>query len=175
MIPRTYAEWVVVLDKFGAGDDSVIVFMNQGALDWTNVVAERWTRQVTTCLNSRLQALSERLQTMLDRARGDHFAISNALLMTRRGLTPLRTFVRLPAFPEDVRTFLVSELDRWAAETQNSLEKHAATIRLDQGRLLKTIRDHALTVAIVESPGGSSVETSERTTVEPLKGRRVIL
>src|SRR6266542_2023950 len=137
MIPHAYAEWLIVLDKFGAGDDSVIDAMNQGTLEWTNVVAERWTRQVSTCLNGRLQALSTQLQTMLDRSRGDHFAISNALLMTRRALSPLRSFVRLPVFPDDVKQHLVSELDRWASETQKSLETHAAVVRLDPGRLFK--------------------------------------
>jgi hypothetical protein len=175
MIPHAYAEWLTVLDKFGGGDDSVIDAMNQGTLEWTNVVAERWTRQASTCLNGRLQALSTQLQTMLDRSRGDHFAISNALLMTRRALSPLRSFVRLPVFPDDVKQHLVSELDRWASETQKSLETHAAGVRHDQGRLLKTIRDHPLTAVASETPSPRTNDTPGGTTNPPAKGRRVIL
>jgi hypothetical protein len=175
LIPSTYAEWLPFLDRFGAGDDSVIVVMSQGTLEWTNVVAERWTRQVSTCLNGRLQTLSTQLQTMLDRSRGDHFAISNALLMTRRALIPLRAFVRLPVLPDDVKQHLVSELDRWASETQKSLETHAANIRHDQGRLLKTIRDHPLTAVASETPSPPQTETPGGVTDSPTKRRRVIL
>jgi hypothetical protein len=175
MIPRTYAEWMLLLDRFGEGDDTVIVFMRQGTLDWTNVVAERWTRQVAACLTARLQFLSQQLQRMLDRSRDDHFAISNSLLITRRGLTPLRMFVQLPVLPEEVKQHLVSELDRWALETQKSLERHAAGVRHDQGRLLKTIRDHPLMVAFSEPV---EARASEEPTIaaDPVsRARRVIL
>jgi len=175
MVPSTYAEWLLVLDRFSEGDDSVVTVMSQGTLEWTNVVAERWTRQVTACLACRLQTLSAQLQTMLDRSRGDYFAISNALLMTRRALTPLRTFVCLPVFPDDVRKYLASELDQWVAKTQNSLETHAATIRHDQGRLLKTVRDHALTVVITATSAVSPAATSDDAPSQPTRGRRVIL
>ena len=175
MIPGTYAEWLLVLDRFGEGDDSVIAVMSQGTLEWTNIVAERWTRQVAMCLNGRLQALSTQLQTMLDRSRGDYFAISNALLTTRRSLTPLRAFVRLPVFPDDVKQHLVSELDRWADETQKSLETHAASIRHDQGRLLKTIRDNPLTAVASETPSPLQKEPPDGMANPPAKGRRVIL
>src|SRR5689334_18421769 len=123
--PRTYAEWMPLLDRFRAGDDSALEPMQNGSIEWTNVVAERWTRQVAECLTTRLQGLSKQLQTGLDRARGDYFAISNALLLTRRALTPLRAFARISSLPPDVTTHLDSELNRWAAETQNSLERHA--------------------------------------------------
>jgi len=175
MIPHAYAEWLIVLDKFGAGDDSVLDAMNQGTLDWTNVVAERWTRQVATCLNGRLQALSTQLQTMLDRSRGDHFAISNALLTTRRALSPLWSFVHLRVLPDDVKQHLISELDRWTSETQKSLEAHAEGVRHDQGRLLKTIRDHPLRAAARETPSPQTGDTSGGATNPPAKGRRVIL
>jgi len=148
--------------------------MRGGSIEWTNVVAERWTRQVADSLTARLQALSKQLQTSLDRARGDYFAISNALLLTRRGLAPLRTFVSLPALPSDVGTHLASELDRWASETQKSLERHAEGIRHDQGRLLKTIRDHPLNTVIDVAPNPPVVQSSASGN-PPVRGRRVIL
>jgi hypothetical protein len=175
MIPNTYAEWLLVLDRFGAGDDATIEVMNQGTLEWTNVVAERWTRQVSSCLNGRLASLSTRLQTMLDRAKGDYFAISNALLVTRRSLTPLRAFVRLPVFPEDVRQYLVSEVERWASETQKSLEAHAVKNHDDQGRLLKTIRDHSLVARLSAAATSPPAPTPDDRANPPVRGRRVIL
>src|SRR5882757_4923862 len=171
--PTTYAEWLLLLVRFRAGDDSAVDILRSGTIEWTNVVAERWTRQVADCLTIRLQALSKQLQTALDRARGDHFAISNALLMTRRSLTPLRAFVGMSSLPSDVRSHLVSELDRWAGETQQSLERHAESVRQDQGRLLKTIRDHPLTTVI--EPPTSPLAQEQGGGSPPVRGRRVIL
>lgn len=171
--PQAYAEWLPLLDQFRAGDDSALEAMRRGSIEWTNIVAERWTRQVADSLTTRLQALSKQLQTSLDRARGDYFAISNALLQARRGLSPLRMFVSLPALPPDVKSHLASELDRWATESQKSLERHAETIRHDQGRLLKTIRDHPLTT-VVEGSSPPVVQISENSN-PPARGRRIIL
>jgi hypothetical protein len=172
--PRTYAEWLPLLDQFGAGDDSVLEIMRGGTLEWTNVVAERWTRQVADSLTTRLQSLSKQLQTSLDRARGDHFAISNALLLARRGLSPLRALVSLQALPPDLRNHLTSEVDRWATETQKSLERHAEGVRHDQGRLLKTIRDHPLNT-VAETHTSQPAAPSSTGGNPPVRGRRVIL
>jgi hypothetical protein len=101
--------------------------------------------------------------------------MSNAMLVTRRGLVPLRRFVQLPVLPDDVRGHLVSEVDRWARETQTALETHAATVRHDQGRLLKTIRDHALTVVVSEAVVSPPAEAESASTNPPVRGRRMIL
>ena len=172
--PHTYAEWLPLLDRFRAGEDLVIDSLREGTIEWTSVVAERWTRQVADSLTIRLQGLSKQLQTRLDRARGDYFAISNALLLARRGLTPLRALVSLPALPPDVKNHLASELDRWATETQKSLERHAEGVRHDQGRLLKTIRDHPLNTPVDAPPTPPVVQSSESGSA-PVRGRRVIL
>jgi hypothetical protein len=173
-MPCTYAEWLPLLDKFREGDDSVLDALNGGTIEWTNVVAERWTRQVAESMTTRLQALSNQLQKGLDRARGDYFAISNALLMARRALTPLRIFVSIPALPPDVRAYLESELHRWASETQKSLERHAEGVRQDQGRLLKTIRDNSLTAVAAPSPSTPGDQCVDQ--APPVgRGRRIIL
>jgi len=172
--PSTYAEWLRLLDRFRSGDDSTIELIEKGSIEWTNVVAERWTHQVGEALGARLQALSKKLQAGLDRARGDYFAISDALLAARRSIAPLRAFVASPSFPEMVRDHLASELERWISETQKSLEKSAMEVRHDQGCLLKTIRDNPLTGVssdALTAPGGQAQERP----VPPVRGRRVML
>jgi hypothetical protein len=170
--PCTYAEWLPLLDRFRSGDDSSVQMMEKGSIEWTNVVAERWTRQVAEALGARLQALSRQLQASLDRARGDYFVISGALLTARRGLTPLRVFAGLRSFPETVRTHLQSELDRWVSETQKWLDKSAIEVRHDQGRLLKTLRDNPLTAVLSDLPIPAADRADERP-VPPVRGRRV--
>ncbi|MBX3278423.1 MAG: hypothetical protein KF868_10515 [Acidobacteria bacterium] len=170
--PCTYAEWLPLLDRFRAGDDEVLEALKLGTIEWTNVVAERWVQQVADSLNARLQMLSKQLQTGLDRARGDSFAISNTMLLVRRGLLPLRIFVCIPSLTPEVRAHLESELNRWTVETQKSLERHAEEFRQDQGRLLKIIRDHSLTIVVEPLP---STPSSSEDSTPPVRGRRVIL
>lgn len=152
--PRTYAEWVVLLDQFRDNDqqdDVLLESMRQGSLDWTNVVAERWTRQMADTLSARLRTLSKHLQRGLDQARGDQFAISQALLKARRALVSIYALTSLPCLDERVRAHLSAELTRWTRETQDSLEKGARQERSDGGRFLKLLRDHSL-VPVVASP-----------------------
>lgn len=172
--PSTYAEWLALLDRFRAGDESATQVMRSGSIEWTNVVAERWTRQVVDAFDARLRALSEQLQRGLDRARGDHFAIANALVGVRRGVVTLRGFASLPCFPEVVRSHLVSELERWVTETQRSLEKSALRVRSDQGKLLKTIRDNPLTLVGGDNPSLPG-DQAQGGSIWGVRGRRVIL
>ena len=150
--PKTYAEWLPLLDRFRAGDDAALYALKSGTIEWTNIVAERWTRQVSDTLTTRLQSLSTQLQIGLDRAGGDYCAISNSLLIARRALVPLRELASMSAIPSDVQRHLDTELNRWAGETQESLERHAEGCRNDQGRLLKTMRDHTLTAVTALAP-----------------------
>jgi hypothetical protein len=174
MPPRVYAEWLVLLDRFRDGDDSVLSMMHQGTIEWTNVVAERWTFRVADTLNARLSALSRKLQMGLDRSRGDVFAISRAMIDARRSLAPLRTLASLPCTPEDVRKHLETELERFIRQTQETLERGARDIRSDNGLVLKALRDNPLTAAL--NPGIPRVpissESSDRT---PTRGRRIII
>lgn len=145
--PASYADWVASLDRFRAGDDDVLDEMERGTLDWTAGVAERWTRHLSETLTERLQQLSKRLQVALERAANRPPLVSQALLDARRGLVPLRRFARLACQPDDVRAHLEGDLNRWARQTQASLERGAQGVRHDGGLLLKTVRDTPLTSA----------------------------
>jgi hypothetical protein len=170
--PTTYSEWVTLLERFSEGDDGCLEPMGRGSISWANVVAERWTAQLTQTFTSRLKQIQNQLQRSLDRAAGDTFATSRALLDARRALSPLRILATLPCLEERLHTFLTGELDRWARETQQSLEKSARNVRHDNGRLLKAIRDTALTSA----PGPTSTELHPTETLDSHpRSRRIIL
>jgi hypothetical protein len=171
-IPHSYAGWLPLLDRFREGDDTVLELMGQGSIEWSAIVAERWTSQLSSALEQRLTALSRQLQLWLDRSRGESFAVAGALLNARRSLDRLREFAAIPCVPDSVRKHLESEIDRWARETQKVLEENAAKIRTDNGRLLKTLRDNPLTVvtAVAEQKVTTSTDAGP-----PVRGRRVIL
>jgi hypothetical protein len=172
-IPHSYATWLPLLDRFHDGDDSVLVVMQQGSIEWSAVVAERWTSQLSAALGQRLTMLSKQLQLGLDRSRGENFAVAQALLNARRALQRLREFASIPCLPDNVKSHLNNEVDRWAKETQRVLEENAAKIRTDNGRLLKTMRDNPLTAIALAAEQAAIASADVADT--PVRGRRVIL
>lgn len=170
-IPSAYASWLPLLDRFREGDDAALDLMRQGSIEWSNVVAQRWTQHVTAAFEGRLQAISKQLQLGLNRSSGDAFALARSLLDARHALQPLRAFISLPSLPEEVRNHLQSELERWATQTQDRLEKGAQEIRADNGRLLKIIRDNSLAARAETSPPAAT----EIDDAPPRRGRRIIL
>lgn len=170
--PHSYAGWLPLLDRFRDGDDSTLEVMRQGSIEWSSIVAERWTVHVTTALDGRLTMLASQLQLWLDRSRGESFAVAGALLNARRALDRLREFASLSCFPDGVQHHLRSEIDRWASEAQKVLEETAAKIRTDNGRMLKTLRDNRLTVSL---PVNETKERPSPETQSLQRGRRVIL
>jgi hypothetical protein len=170
-VPRSYAGWLPLLDRFKDGDDSVLDLLREGSIEWTSIVAERWTAQLSSALERRLTMLSKQLQLWLDRSRGESFAVAGAVLNARRCLDRLREFASIPCVPDNVKSHLTSEIDRWAMETQKVLEENAAKIRTDHGRLLKTFRDNPLT-----APGSGNEPQTVSSDIKPVqRGRRVIL
>lgn len=169
--PRTYAEWAPLLERFGEGDDSVLESMRAGTIEWTSVVAERWTSRLSEALSARMRQISKQLQLALDRAAGDTFAISRAMLGARRSLTPLHSATTLPCLPGNVRAHLTEELRRFVTETQTGLETGAKRIRHDDGHVMKALRDNPLTTPPPDSPDAAGDGPPEPS----FRGRRVLL
>jgi hypothetical protein len=169
--PHTYSEWAELLDRFSHGDDGVLDVMRCGSIEWSAVVAERWTVRLHDALACRLRELSSRLQVGLDRAAGDTFAISGAIVGARRSLGRIAPLADLPCLTPDLRRHLGDEVRRFASQTQQQLEESAQRLRDDRGRVLKALRDNPLSVpepppevaAASPAPGG------------PAPGRRVLL
>lgn len=170
--PAAYAEWLPLLDQFRDGDDAVLPAMQSGRLEWTNVVAERWTARMSEAVTVRLERISRQLQTALDRATGDAFSVSRAMLAARRALTPLRAAAALPCLPDHIRKHFSGEVERFAVQTQESLENSAKRIRSDGGAMLKALRDSPLTA--VEAPAADPERPSD-SSPPTARGRRVLL
>lgn len=170
--PAAYADWLPLIEQFRDGDDAVLPEMRNGRLEWTNVVAERWTARMAEAFKMRLEKVSYQLQTALDRSPGDAFTVSKAMLAARRELAPLRAAAVLPCLPEHVRDHFSGEVARFATQTQESLESSAKRIRADGGAMLKAIRDNPLTA--VETPAADPEPPSD-SSPPSARGRRVLL
>lgn len=172
--PRVYADWLPLLDRFRDGDDEALDLMQNGTIEWTNVVAERWTRRVDDAIAARLQAIDRQLQLGFDRSGGESFAISRAMLGARRALAPLVRFASMPGIPPQVATHLNAVLAQYAKSKQEGLERQAANLRHDNGRTLKAIRDNALTLSPVPAGREPATDASSHAAA-PGPRRRIIL
>lgn len=148
--PRAYAEWLPVLDRFANGDDDALHDLALGEAPWTSGVAQRWTSQVVLAIETRLTALSDSLQRALQRAMNPDDQ-ARALIAARRRLMALNTFAALDCFPKEVQAQLQAQIESWRTSTQSSLEKSAQSVRDDDGRMLKVLKESTLVRATVES------------------------
>lgn len=169
--PANYAEWVPLLERFRDGDDTVLEPMLAGTLEWTNVVAERWTARIAAAFDARLKTVTSQLQLALDRSR-DAFSVSQALLGTRRALAPLYAAAAMPCAPANVREHLAGEVTRFAERMQESLEASAKRSRADH--LLKALRDNPLTV-VAPSSVCSETQSASDAPVQAGRGRRILM
>lgn len=170
--PSAYADWLPLIEQFRDGDDTVLPAMQSGKLEWTNIVAERWTMRMAEAFKARLEKVSRQLQTAMDRASGDAFAVSKAMLAARRALSPVRAAAALACLPDHVRAHFSDEVARFATQTQESLESSARRIRIDGGAMLKAIRDNPLTAVESLDP---DPEPPSDSSPPSARGRRVLL
>lgn len=140
--PRTYAEWVAVLDAFKnkTDDDVILRVMQQGKVEWQSGVAERFSKKLFESVNYRMNSATDKFQKEISRANGQERNVIQALLSLRKELSFLAEAIALPAVPEDdrqrYRQLVISQAD----SIQRSLEDSAKRDRT--GKLASIVRNH---------------------------------
>ena len=140
--PRTYAEWVAVLDmlKSKTDDESVLLAMQQGTIEWHSGVAERFTKKLIDVINYRMNSASDKFQKEMGRAYGQERAIVQALLALRKEMSFLSKAINLPAIPENDRQQYYQLVISQANSMQSSLEDSAKKDR--SGKLASIVRNN---------------------------------
>jgi hypothetical protein len=140
--PRTYAEWVAVLDmlKNKIDDESVLFAMQQGTIEWQLGVAERFAKKLIDVINYRMNSASDKFQKEMGRAYGQERAIVQALLALRKEMCFLSKAINLPAIPENDRRQYYELVISQADNMQSSLEDSAKKDR--SGKLASIVRNN---------------------------------
>lgn len=140
--PRTYAEWVDVLDmlKSKTDDESVLLAMQQGTIEWQSGVAERFAKKLIDAINYRMNSASDKFQKEMGRTYGQERAIVQALLALRREMSFLSKAINLPAIPENDRQQYYQLVISQANSMQSSLEDSAKKDR--SGKLASIVRNN---------------------------------
>ncbi len=140
--PRTYAEWVDVLDmlKSKTDDESVLLAMQQGTIEWQSGVAERFAKKLIDVINYRMNIASDKFQKEMGRTYGQERAIVQALLALRKEMSFLSKAINLPAIPENDRQQYYQLVISQANSMQRSLEDSAKKDR--SGKLASIVRNN---------------------------------
>ncbi len=140
--PKTYAEWVAVLDmlKSKVDDESVLIAMQQGTIEWQSGVAERFAKKLIDVINFRMNGASDKFQKEIGRAYGQERAIVQALLALRKEMCFLSKAINLPAIPEKDRQHYYQLIISQANSMQSSLEDSAKKDR--SGKLASIVRNN---------------------------------
>lgn len=140
--PRTYSEWVTVLDMLESrtDDEAVLEAMLNGTIEWQTGVAERFARKLVDTINSRMNAATDRFQKEMSRSMGQESVIVRALLALRKEMSFLAKAINLPAIPEkdrqQYRKLVIEQADKIQASLENSA-RHDRT-----GKLASIVRNN---------------------------------
>ena len=140
--PVTYSQWVELLDmlKEKTNDDAVLRAICQGTIEWQSGVAERFATKLTTVINARMNAATDKFQRDLNNARDNEGAIVQALLSLRKEMKFLAQAINLPAIPEKDRMQYHQLVVNQANSMQASLEESAKKDRT--GKMSSIVRNH---------------------------------
>lgn len=140
--PRTYSEWVTVLDMLESrtNDEAVLEAMLNGTIEWQTGVAERFARKLVDTINSRMNAATDRFQKEMSRSMGQESVIVRALLALRKEMSFLAKAINLPAIPEKDRQQYRKLVIEQADKIQASLEDSARHDRT--GKLASIVRNN---------------------------------
>ncbi len=112
--PTSYADWVKCFQMLieGGNDAELLEVMAKGKVPWTKGVAERFVQRMTEAISHRLQLALNDFLKQLGRARGEENAIVQTILALRRSSQYLLQLVKLPVFPEEIRTNFIEEIEK---------------------------------------------------------------
>lgn len=140
--PKTYSDWVAVLDmlKAKSDDEAVLSAMQRGTIEWQSGVAERFAKKLIDVIHYRMNAASDKFQKEMSRSNGQERAIVQALLALRKELCFLSKAINLPAIPEKDRQHYYQLVISQANSVQSSLEDSAKKDR--SGKLASIVRNN---------------------------------
>lgn len=140
--PRTYSDWVGILDmlKNKTDDEEVLQAMQRGTVEWQSGVAERFAKKLIDTINYRMNAATDKFQKDMTRSQGQERAIVQALLALRKEFRFLAQAINLPALPEKDRQHYYQLVISQADSVQKSLEDSAKRDR--SGKLASIVRNN---------------------------------
>lgn len=174
--PTTYSEWVVLLDKFGCGDDTALEELSNAFFTIDAGTASRFYLRVEEAYKKRKQNWLVKFQRALQLESlksVEEFEI--ALRNGKQNLLPLNKFVFLKGLPEDLRITLYGDLEDFVAEIKKSLKDNILKISSGREKMLILLNTFCLNDIPEESIAKMKSNEQSRNDIIPPTGRKIIL
>lgn len=140
--PQTYLEWVHCIDSIHRNDnvDTIVQLMEQGHLEWTSGVAERFTSRLCELIDKKIKDASDQFHIDMRRSTGAEIDTAHALLSIRRTYALVYRLASIPVISTNVGSSVQEMVSHSFQATQKSLEESAKRDRTGQmARLIRNI------------------------------------
>jgi len=173
--PTTYSEWVLLLNRFSDGDDSVFTEMNAGKFTLDAGTAERFIVRIEEAY--RIRKLSwinsfKRLFEIQNIKKEEEFGIT--LQEARRKLLPLVQFTTVKGLPEEITTILQKDLSDFFLEIRKSLKEGISKSEKPLEGLLFQLNAFEFPELKHEQPQQNIENNNNKSNIIPSSGRKII-
>ncbi|MXQ54871.1 hypothetical protein [Shimazuella alba] len=144
--PSSYAEWLNCFEVLGTGmhDEELLEAVSKGKVPWSDGIAQRFAERMMDAVSERLQKAVEQFGKELGRARGEEYAVVQAILALRRQIKYMLRFVSAPVFPEEIIKTFSAEIEKNATNIQDQI---LSEVKKDpSGRLVRVVQHTPLLV-----------------------------
>lgn len=122
--PSTYFEWTEKLDQFARGDDNVLSDLQEGTFEIDAGTIYRFYNKVQEAYVERKKRWIDKFNRLFQvqniRTEND---LSILLQEAKTNLHPIAKFIKIKAFPDDLRHTLRIDLDEFVAEVRKNIKE----------------------------------------------------
>ncbi|MCS4228897.1 hypothetical protein [Sphingobacterium sp. BIGb0165] len=170
----TYSEWVIILDRFGNGDDIVIDKLKMGAFKIDAGTAQRFYEKVEQAYKKRKQNWLDKFQRSLQTQNTRIEDLEITLRNGKQHLSPLVNFVNLNGLPEDLKKILQKDLYDFVAEIKKSMLDKISTTNIIKERMIVLLNSFSLPVILPEELPKTLSDRKNEIANIPSTGRKII-
>jgi hypothetical protein len=173
--PKTYADWVAILEKFGNGDDTVFEEMNAGNFVLDAGTAQRFYSRVEETYKKRKQIWLNKFQRSFEMQKiktDDDFGI--VLRDGKQNLLPLSKFVTSNGLPNDLRKTLHKDLSDFVDEIKKSLKDNVSKTNSSREKMLIMLNSFELFENPQQEQFQIKSNNNNSNNIIPPTGRKII-
>lgn len=173
-VPSTYFEWVDRLEQFAKGDDSLLADLEQGSFTVDAGTVYGFYKRVQEAYVERkkrwIDKFNRLFQVQYIKTEND---LSILLQDAKVNLQPIAKFIRLKAFPDDLRDTLRKDFEDFVSEVWMNIRESVRKTQPRNEKMLMIVNTFSFleTVLEIREPGKFS---SDLSSTEIPNKRRII-
>ena len=173
--PTTYSEWAILLQKFGAGDDSVLAVMDKGSFTLDAGTATRFYKIVNDSYENRKQLWLDWFSKMDEtQVINNEAELEIMLRNSKQYLRPLFHFSSIQGFPKDIKNVIKEDFQEFVSEIQKSLKDSIPKLASNREIMIFVFNNFDFYFKKEQKSTTNSIKPSRSTHKIPTSGRKII-